>query len=123
MIHDSHQPKISPEFAARLDSYPHTAKVRIIVLLQSASQQMTNNSRRQNRLERKAALRAMQDSVKESWQTIDRLIQDFDGKKLAPKPDAFGSISIEITPDGVRALAKSDAVKAIIENQTIYSVE
>ena len=122
MINDSSKQKISPEFAARLNSYPPTAKVKVIVLLQGANSQV-NDSRRQNKLERKAALQAMQDSVKQSWQIIDRLIQDFDGRKLTPKPDALGSISLEITPDGVRALATSDAVKAIIQNQTIYSVE
>ena len=64
----------------------------------------------------------MQDSVKQSWQIVDRLIEDFDGKKLATNPDVFGAIPIEITPPGIQALALSDAVKVIIENQKIYSI-
>ena len=117
MINDSSKPKISPEFAARLNGYPPTAKVRVIVLLKSANQQ--NNSHRQTRQERKAAIKAMQDSVDRSWQTVDRLIEEYKGKKITSKPDAFGSIAIEITPPGIKALALSDAVKAIIENQKI----
>lgn len=123
MINNSSQQKISPEFAARLNSYPPTAKVKVIVLLESIKPQITNNSPRQNRLERKAAIKVMQDSVKQSWQIVDRLIKDFDGKKLATNPDAFGAIPIEITPPGIQALALSDAVKVIIENQKIYSVD
>lgn len=123
MINDSSKQKISPEFAARLNSYPPTARVRVIVLLKSANLQITNNSQRQNRLERKAAIKVMQDSVKQSWEIVDRLITNFDSKKLATKPDVFGAIPLEITPPGVRALALSDAVKAVIENQKIYSPE
>ncbi|MEM8830305.1 MAG: hypothetical protein AAGE96_13240 [Cyanobacteria bacterium P01_G01_bin.19] len=117
MMNDSSKQKISPEFAAKLNSYPPTAKVRVIVLLQSASQQ--NNSHRQNRQERKAAIQAMQDSVKKSWQIVDRLIEKYDGKKSTNQPDALGSMAIEITPSGVNALALSDAVKAIVEDQKI----
>ncbi|MEO0834813.1 MAG: hypothetical protein AAFY16_02245 [Cyanobacteria bacterium J06642_3] len=123
MINDSSKQKISPEFAARLNSYPPTAKVRVIVLLESINPQLTNNSHRQNRSERKAAIKVMQDSVEQSWQIVDRLIKDFDGKKLAPKPDAFSAIPLEITIPGILALAQSDAVKAVIENQKIYSIE
>lgn len=123
MINNSSQQKISPEFAARLNSYPPTAKVKVIVLLESTKPQITNNSQRQNRLERKAAIKVMQDSVKQSWQIVDRLIKDFDGKKLATNPDAFGAIPIEINLPGIQALVSSDAVKAIIENQKIHSVD
>ena len=62
----------------------------------------------------------MQNSFTESWQIVDRLIEEYDGKKLTSKPDAFCSIAIEITPPGSEFLALSDAVKAIIENQKIY---
>lgn len=117
-MNDSPKQKISPEFAARLNSYPPTAKVKVIVLLKSANQQ--NNSHRQNRLERKAAIKAMQDSVHQSWQIVDHLIEKHNGKKLANQPDAFGAIATEITPPGIKALVLSDAVKAIIENQKIY---
>ncbi len=115
------KPKISPEFAARLNSYPPTQKVRAIVLLKS-NNNIANNSHRQTPMARKAARQAMQDSVKQSFQIVDRLIQDYNGQKLAPHPDAFGAIPLEITPPGIQALALSDAVKAIIEDQKIHSV-
>ena len=122
MSNKSPQEKISLEFAAKLNSYPATAKVRVIVLLESVNPERNHNSLRQSRLERKAAIKAMQDLVKQSWQIVDRLIEDFDGKKLAIKPDVLGAIPIEITPAGIRALAVSDAVKAIIEDQQIHLV-
>ena len=122
MINDSSKQKISPEFATRLNSYPPTTKVRVIVLLEGAKPEIDSNSHRQNRLERKAAIKAMQDSVERSWQIVDRLIEDFSGKKLDPRPNALGSITLEITPPGIKALALSDAVKTIIENQKIYLV-
>ncbi len=90
------------------------------MLLESANQEISNNSHRQNRLERKAAIKAMQASVRQSWQIVDRLIQDFNGQKLAEKPNTLGAIPIEITPPGIQALALSNAVKAIIEDQQIY---
>lgn len=112
--------KISPEFAARLNSYAPTEKVRVMVLLESIKPQQALKSH--HRLERKAAIKAMQDSVKQSFQTVDSLIQDFNGQKLAPQPNAFGAIPVEITPLGIQALALSDAVKAIIEDQKIHHV-
>ena len=123
MINDSSKQKISPEFATRLSRYPSTTKIRVIVLLEGTKPELNNNSDRQNRLERKASIKAMQDSVEQSWQMVDQLIKDFDGEKLAPRPNALGSITIEITPLGIKALASSDAVKTIIENQKIYMSE
>lgn len=119
----SYEGKISPKFAAKLSSYPPNATVRAMVLLQRENPQTLNNSHRQSRQERKAAIQAMQESVKQSWEIVDRIVRDFNGKTLAQSPDALGAIPIEITPDGIKALASSDAVKAIMESDRIYPLE
>ncbi|MDJ0901410.1 MAG: hypothetical protein QNJ55_21640 [Xenococcus sp. MO_188.B8] len=113
--------KISPQFAARLKNYSPEQKVRVIVLLKS-NNNIADNSQRQSRLARKAAIQAMQQSVQQAAQEIDRIIQDYGGKKLAKQPNILGTIPIEITPPGIQALALSDSVKAIIENQKIHSI-
>ncbi len=113
--------KISPQFAARLKNYSPEQKVRVIVLLKS-NNNIADNSQRQSRLARKAAIKAMQNSVTQAAQKIDRIIKDYGGKKLDEQPNVLGTINVEITPAGIHALALSDAVKAIIENQKIHSI-
>ena len=113
--------KISPQLAARLKNYSPEQKVRIIVLLKS-NNNIADNSQRQSRLARKAAIKAMQNSVTQATQEIDRIIQDYGGKKLDKQPNVLGTITVEITSPGIQALASSDSVKAIIENQKIHSI-
>jgi hypothetical protein len=52
--------------------------------------------------------------------SIDAIIKHFNGNPLSERPDLLGSIPIEITAAGINALAESDAVKAVIEDQAIY---
>jgi hypothetical protein len=46
----------------------------------------------------------------------------FIDKKLTTNPDALGSISVETTAAGIAALAASEHVKAIIEDQAVSLV-
>lgn len=113
------QNKISPEFATRLIHLEPQQKVRVIVLLQV---QNAENSieKRQLRTERQAAIKAVRESAEQALENIGAIIQRFDGQKLAEHPDLLGSIPVEITAAGVNALAESDAVKAVIEDQAIF---
>ncbi|MBD2505036.1 hypothetical protein H6G83_31290 [Anabaena azotica FACHB-119] len=111
--------KISPEFAARLTNLEPQHKVRLIVLLQIKNIEDLAN-KRQTRSDRQAAIKAIQDSASESFNRILGIIDKFDGKKLRDKPDLLGSIPIEIEVAGVNALTASDAVKAVMEDQSIY---
>jgi hypothetical protein len=105
--------------ATRLTHLEPQQKVRVIVLLQV---QNAENSRekRPSRAERQAAIEAVRESAEQALKNIDGIIQRFDGQKLAEHPDLLGSIPVEITADGVNTLAKSDAVKAVIEDQPIF---
>lgn len=120
--HDAPNPKkVSPEFAARLSNLESQQKVRVIVLLQvQDSQSLTN--KRQSLKERQAAIKAVRESAEQALGNIVGIIQNFDGRSLTEHPDLFGSILLEITVAGVNALAESEAVKAVMEDQSIYPI-
>ncbi|MBD2235014.1 hypothetical protein [Phormidium tenue] len=115
----NNQSKISPEFAARLTQLEPQEKVRAIVLLK-VNEPENNTGKHPSRVERQANMKALQESAEQSLETIDGIIKLFDGHPLVEHPDLLGSIPIEITAAGINALAKSDAVKAVIEDQAIY---
>lgn len=115
----NNQNKISPEFAARLTDLEPQQKVRVIVLLQVKE---TENpiGKRQSLTERQAVMQAVREAAEQALGTLDGIIKHFDGQPLVEHPDLLGSIPVEITAAGVNALATSDAVKAVIEDQAIY---
>jgi hypothetical protein len=55
--------------------------------------------------------------------SIDRILHRFRGRRLAQGADALGSISVEATPAGIEALAASEYVRAILEDQPISLTE
>lgn len=110
--------KISTEFACRLSHLAPQQKVSVIVFLQLDNLDRTVGARL-SRDERKRAMEGVRNSAKQALSYIRKIVQDFGGKQLAENPDALGSIPIEISADGVKALADSDAVKAVLEEQEI----
>ena len=113
--------KISPEFAVRLDSLGSQQKIRAIVLL-SAKNNGRAIAQRQSSAERQAAIEAIRKSAEEALGDFDYILERFSGQRLAKRPDALGSISIETTAAGIHALAESEWVKAILEDQKIYPI-
>ncbi|WP_414588856.1 hypothetical protein [Scytonema sp. PCC 10023] len=111
--------KISSEFACRLNNLAPQQKVCIIVFLKLEN--LDKPMSRQSRIERKAAIEGIRNSAKQALEYIHKIIQDFGGKQLADSPDALGSIPVEISAAGVEALAESDAVKAVVEEQEIVA--
>ena len=111
--------KISPEFATRLTQLEPQQKIRVIVVLKVTKTE--NPAQRQSRQERKAAMQALRESAEEAFNNIRVIIEKFNGKLLRESPDLLGSMPIEINAAGVNALAASDFVKAVIEDQAIYS--
>ncbi len=113
--------KISSEFAARLHRLSPHEKVRAIVLI-SAKKQSQFSSKRQSLVERQVAIDTLQKSVEGALTDMTNILSKYDGKLLSKKPDNLGSIPIEVTAAGVKALATSKWVKAIIEDQKIHPV-
>jgi hypothetical protein len=114
----SKKPKISASFAARLKRLEPNDKVHTIVLLRTGDVAAPSGGR-QSPAEREAAIEAMRSSAGDALAEIDKILKRTDGRRFADAPDALGSIPVEATPAGIRALASSKWVKAIIEDQPI----
>ena len=119
---NSGKQKISPDFAARLDRLGSQEKVHAIVLLRIRDSN-ASASKRPSRGEREARMEAIVKSAEKSLSKIDDILARFDGRRLADSPDALGSIPVETTKAGIKALASSRWVKAILEDQEIHLIQ
>jgi hypothetical protein len=52
---------------------------------------------------------------------IDNILSQVDGERLA-EPNALGTVPVEAPPSGILALAASDSVAAVLEDQAISLV-
>jgi len=105
--------KISPEFARRLRRLGPEERVRAVVML--LTPQATGTARRQ-----KAAVAAVRESADEKLGAVDAILDRFGGERLGERPDVLGSVPVAVTPAGIFALAASDAVKAVVEEQAVH---
>ena len=110
--------KISPEFASRLNRLGRRDKVQAVVLLRTGDAAKPSR-KRQSRAEREAAVEAIRSSAGQALVEVDDILERFDGQRSADSPDALGSIPIETTAAGIKALASSEWVKALLEDQPI----
>lgn len=115
----SNQNKISAEFATRLVRLEPEDKIRVIVLLQTPTNK-TTAAERPSRAQRQTAINTVRQSSNEALKTVNEIIKHFNGRKLADQADLLGSIPIEITAAGINALAESNVVKSIIEDQDVF---
>jgi hypothetical protein len=115
---DSNNDKISPAFKARLDRMNPREKVGVLVVLNPRDTDGASG-RRQSPAERQAAIDAMRKSVEPALAEIDRVLELFGGKPLAPHVNALGSVPVETTAEGITALADLEPVKSILEDQPI----
>ena len=113
--------KVSAEFQARLDRLGPEQRIRTVVLLKIG---MTDGApkRRQSRAERKAAIVAVRKFAEKALPEIDAILAQDGGMRLSKEVNALGSLSVETTPRGVAALAASEHVKAVLEDQAISSL-
>ncbi len=109
--------KISTGFAARLERLKPGQRVRAIVLLRVSDGRA--RGRRQSEAERHAAVGEVHKEAASALPEIDRILANTQGRRLAGQPDALGAVPVETTADGIRALASSDLVQAILEDQPI----
>jgi hypothetical protein len=117
---DSRQSKISPAFNARLGQLDPEDEVRAIVLLR-AEHPGGPPEGRPSRAARKEKMRSVRDSLSGVLPDIDLILKRHRGKRLASRIDALGAVPVVTTAAGINALAASEHVKAIIEDQGIYS--
>jgi hypothetical protein len=114
----SPQSKISPEFARRLARLAPAAMARAIVLLDTEPAPATATGR-PSKAARKAIAETIQTAAAPALTEVDRLLERSGGRRLAPGPDLFGSIPVEAPASTLLALAGSEQVRAILEDQPV----
>ena len=107
--------KISKVFAERLLKLKPTQKVRAIVMLRTKPDEISPPSRK-NRQEK---IKAIQKGSEAALTDLEQILKKYEGAKLTPLPDALGSIPVETTSTGIFAIADSEHVSAILEDQGI----
>jgi hypothetical protein len=114
--------KLSTEFSARLAKARSKEKVRAVVMLVGPDTPAQPAGARPTREARQATIAAVRSSAEKALEDIDRLLERYGGRRLSEEPTALGTVAIESTPAGISALARSEHVKAILEDQAISRV-
>ena len=112
------KPKISPEFARRLDRLAPDAIARAIVLLDTGPAPPAAAGR-VSKTERKEIAETIRTAATAAFAEVDRLLERSGGRRLAPSPDLFGSIPVEAPASALLALAGSDHIRALLEDQPL----
>jgi hypothetical protein len=122
--------KISREFAQRLQRLGPTQSVHALVMIdaEAASGPAEDASVRSARPRLKGAERGRRASqVRETaagaLPEVDRILERYHGRRLAGAVNPLGFVPVVTTPAGLRALAASDRVKAILEDQKISALK
>jgi hypothetical protein len=113
---DPAKDKISPEFAARLERLDSHQRIRAIVFLQIPGSEATSR-RRRTRSDREVAAERVRSATAEYLAEIDAILKRSGGRRLAERPDALGSVPVEATARGLVALAASEHVTAVLDDQ------
>jgi hypothetical protein len=110
------KPKISPEFARRLARLAPESMARAVVLLDTGRAPAAAPGR-SSKPTRKTISEAIQASAAMALVEVDRVLERSGGRRLAAGPDLLGSIPVEAPASALLALARSEQVRAILEDQ------
>jgi thioesterase domain-containing protein len=110
--------KISPEFAQRLARLGPDKRVRALLML-DADPRGAPRSRRPSAAERTRAAEKLVKAADRYLPEIDRVLEQYQGKRLAARANALGAVPIVAPAAALRALAGSAHVTAILEDQEI----
>ncbi len=111
--------KISPEFAARLGRLAPGTKVDAIILVTGAASAGKVHGERGSRVERQSTVDKKRRAAEHALPEIDTILRRYGGRRLADGANALGSIPVETTAAGIKALAASRHVRLILENQAV----
>ena len=92
--------------------------VRAIVVLET-ERTTEGIGRRALRAQRRALSEAAERSVEAATVDIAGIVEKFGGHLLESKLDTLGSLALETTPAGIKALTDCPQVRAILEDQSI----
>ena len=110
--------KISPELDKRLAVLSVDDRIHAIVLLESPRDRDPEGAR-PTRAQRRTIMQRLRNHGEQVLPEIDSVLARFSGRRLADQVNALGSLPVETTAAGIRALAESDRVKAILEDQPV----
>lgn len=112
--------KISPEFEQRLAAREPGSTVQAVLLIAAPLVGETSSSRLERVARRGEMREAIRAAAAAALPEIDRVLARFGGRRLADGVDVLGSLPVETTPAGIRALADASGVRAILENQAVW---
>jgi sorbitol-specific phosphotransferase system component IIA len=112
--------KVSAQFAARLARSKPDRKLHAVVMLATPASAQSGN--RRTREERQLKVREIRASASQALAEIDEILARHDGRRLSEQPTALGTITVEATAAGLNALADSERVSAILEDQPVSQV-
>lgn len=107
-IHVLNSMKISSEFAARLSRMNSGEMIRVIVFLKTETEATQNSPQEIKQI------------AETKLDNLRPIVTKYQGEFLNPHPNILGSIGVKITVAGVYALAESESVKMIVEDQAIF---
>ena len=113
--------KIDSQLNARLEALQPDQTLRTIVLLDTRAAGVSPG-RRPSSEQRRAILAAMRRTVQPAMADLDRILERWGGRRLADQVDALGSVPVEATAAGTRALAASEHVRAILIDQVVSAL-
>ncbi len=113
--------KISPEFDRRLRTLGPADRVQALLLLKVPGAPRRPGARTST-AERARIAGTIALAGERAVPEIDRILKDHGGRRLAEHASVLRSLPVETTPAGLRALAASGRVRAIIEDQPIALV-
>ncbi|HVR09215.1 MAG TPA: hypothetical protein VMW75_14290 [Thermoanaerobaculia bacterium] len=118
-INERADSKIGSEFGSRLRRLKRGQKVHVLLIL-AVGGPTEGSARVKTRKDRQEAITALHDEAAMGIAAIDHILARTGGRRLAAHPDAMGCLPIEATAAGIRELAVSKQVKAILEDQAIW---
>ena len=93
-----------------------------VVLLKTPASATGNGGNRPDRSRRQAAIDEIRASASKALAAIDEILAQFDGRRISDAPTALGTIVVETNAEGIAALAKSEHVKAVMQDQPVSRV-
>lgn len=109
--------EISERLIARVSEAARDQAFRVLLVL--AGMPVSNDRSRATRQE---TIRLSKARGKALMPLIDELLATHGGKLLDSEPSALGTLSVETTADGVRALTKLPQIHSIIEDQNLLQL-
>lgn len=116
------QSKLNDALARRLEQLTPGQTIRMIVLLSIPALAHQGSGRASRRANRAATIEAMRAAAQPGFAEVDRVLTQHGGRRLNGNLSALGAVAVETTADGARALAESEQVRAILEDQPVHGV-